>query len=200
MPPDLLVEGRQAGLFSPPPNDGRAVAPRGGQGPCCLQGAGSQRPPPGVQPAIELRGGIPDEESGEQVASVEGERLGGAGIGEDQSVAPEGWSHGHLLGSPGAHGVGAEVASEKMKRLPQGVPAAARVELGPKKRQQYVAALPAGGDGEGQVGKDGEAFGLHRDGVDGGAAIIRQTHAPQGPQADHIGSPTVFGFVRVTLR
>ena len=96
-----------------------------------------------------------------------------------------------------------ELAAEKAQRLPQGATGMRRVELGPKQRNDGVAA--GTGSLNGEIGEKGEALRLSEDGVDRASVGPLQVECPQHAQLDHAATaaaeaPTGAGQVTLQSR
>src|SRR5213595_2755420 len=76
-----------------------------------------------------------------------------------------------------------ELAAEKAQRLPQGPTGVRRVELGPKQRNDGIAA--GTGRVNGEIGEKGEALRLGEDRMDRMSVGRLQVQRPQRPQLDH---------------
>src|SRR5712691_5161017 len=76
-----------------------------------------------------------------------------------------------------------ELAAEKAQRLPQGPTGMRRVELGPKQRNDGIAA--GTGSVNGEIGEKGEALRLSEDRVDRASVGPLQVQRPQHAQLEH---------------
>ena len=101
--------------------------------------------------------------------------------------------------APGHDGALPQGLSQEMEGLPEGTAGVLLVELGPEEEEEGVAATKCVGGKGGEVGEQGQALGLHRDGAGIAIADAEQLQATKGAQLEH--SPPPLGSEdRVTRR
>jgi hypothetical protein len=141
-----------------------------------------------LEPALKLPG-TGDEESLEQITpiAVEGipEPFRRNGIVESDHVAPEPSKiESDFLVAARQDDV-PERAAEYVQCLAQCPPRVFLVELGPKQREQAVAAMESSGSGGGEVGEQSETARSSEQPLDLMSRSIGQLQGPEHPELDH---------------
>src|SRR5204863_304818 len=122
-----------------------------------------------LDPALELRGSIVDEKAGEEVTAIELERScrfpSVTRLLERERVKPQRrWLEADFFVTVTIEDAVAQLATEKPQRLAQRPTGVRRVELGPKQRNDGIAA--GTGSVNGEIGEKGEALRLSEDRAD----------------------------------
>ncbi len=159
-------------------------------------------------PAFQLRGATRYETAVEERTAIQLQGLSGltylAGLFECHHVTPYrcGLELNRFVTMAIEDSV-TELAAEKAQRLPQGPTGMRRVELGPKQRNDGIAA--GTGSMNGEISEKGEALRLSEDGVDRASVGPLQVQRPQHAQLDHTATaaasaPTACGQVTLQSR
>src|SRR6266516_5594044 len=159
-------------------------------------------------PAFQLRGATRYETAVEERTAIQLQGLSGltylAGLLECHHVTPYrcGLELNRVVTMAIEDSV-TELAAEKAQRLPQGPTGMRRVELGPKQRNDGIAA--GTGSMNGEISEKGEALRLSEDGVDRASVGPLQVQRPQHAQLDHTATaaasaPTGGGQVTLQSR
>jgi len=143
----------------------------------------------GLKPPLEFWC-VGDEESFQEVATVEVERLPWLsaidGTGERCYVAPDPFEiQPDLLVAAAHHRVGAERAAEHVKRLAQGRACVLLIELRPEERQQSIAPTWASRCRGGEVGEEGEPTGLAEQTARLTSVCGCEAESSEQPELDH---------------
>src|SRR6266699_5254285 len=159
-------------------------------------------------PAFQLRGATRYETAVEERTAIQLQGLSGltclAGLFECHHVTPYrcGLELDRFVTMAIEDSV-TELAAEKAQRLPQGPTGMRRVELGPKQRNDGIAAGTVSMNGE--ISEKGEALRLSEDGVDRASVGPLQAEGPKHAQLDHTATaaasaPTAYGQVTLQSR
>ena len=157
--------------------------------PCRLNGASPQRRPLLLQPVIEFRRGIGDEQPIQKMAVVQLQRFrASAGIacqGEGARVTPERRSvHTDLfLAARYDRGI-AQLSAQEAKRLSKGAPCMGVIQLGPEVRDDGIAPPKTVRVGESEVGEERQALGLGQHGARFPSGGVSEGQGPQGLKPD----------------